>query len=117
MKTIHIISKWVLIGTIFLLLCCLMGCAKKPTQTIVDEHVNHVNEVLDYAKNNFEQTIQVKFLENELENCKTGLVSCGSSYSSEIATCEAKTAYWRLSSTGLLVALCVAIFLLIKRKI
>ena len=114
MKTI---CKWVLIGTIFLLILCLAGCAKTPTQTIVDEHVNHVNEVLDYAKNNFEQTIQVKFLENELENCKTGLVSCGSSYSSEIATCEAKTDYWRLSSAGLFVALCVAMFLLIKRKI
>lgn len=112
-----ITCKLVLIGTIILLLCCLMGCAKTPTQTIVDEHVNHVNEALDYAKNNFEQTTEIKFLENELEHCKTGLVSCSSSYSSEIATCEAKTDYWRLSSAGLSVALAVAIFLLIKRKI
>lgn len=104
--------------TILLMLTFLLnGCAKTPTQTIVDEHINHVNEALDYAKNNFEQTTEIKFLENELEHCKTGLVSCGSSYSSEIATCEAKTDYWRLSSAGLFVALCVAIFLLIKRKI
>lgn len=101
-----------------LLLFCLCGCGgNTPTQTIVDGHVNHIDGVLDYAKKNIEQTKDVVFLEKELESCKVGLVSAGTSCKAEIATCEAKTNYWRLSSTSLFVALCVAIFFLIRKRI
>ena len=109
----QIVLMWVLIA---MMLGCVFGCAKKPTETIVDEHITHVDEALNYAKHNFVQTTEIKYLENELESCRTGLIACGASCESEIATCDAKVNYWRLSSTSLLAALIVAIYFLIKRK-
>ena len=111
------------IGEVFIacLICGYMlllgGCAKTPTETIVNEHVNHVNDVLDYSYNNIDQTSDVVFLEEELKNCRTGLLSTEQSYKAEIATCNAQTNYWRLSSAGLFVLLCVAIFLFAKKRI
>ncbi len=102
--------------TLFVIVIFLCGCAgKTPTETIVDGHIEHVNQTLDYAHNNIEQTKDVVFLENELESCKLGLVDTKQSYYSEIATCKAKTDYWRLATGGLFIALCVAVFAIIKR--
>ncbi len=107
----------VIIITISLGYLMLCGCARKtPTQTIIDSHVDHINQVIDYANNNMEQTPEIILLEKELESCVTGLQSVGKTHKTEIATCEAKTDYWRLSSASLVVALIVAIYLLIKRR-
>ena len=114
MKRACQIILYVVLGLLLISLC---ACARKtPTETIVDEHVQHIDQVLDYAHHNISQTKDVIFLENELTNCRTGLVSSKKSYESEIATCEAKTDYWRLSSAGLAVALCVAIYLFLKKR-
>lgn len=102
----------------FLILALVLcGCGgNTPTESIIDEHVKQTDNVLEYAKKNFDQTQEIVFLEEGLTSCRVGLVSAEQSYKAEIATCEAKTNYWRLSSTSLFVALCVAIFLLIKRR-
>ena len=103
---------------IFLLaiICFLAGCARKTaTETIIDGHIEHINNTLGYSLNNFEQTSDVKFLENELEHCKLALVDVKQSYYGELGTCKAKTDYWRLATFGLFVALLGAIFVIIKR--
>lgn len=99
-----------------LIILLLTGCASKtPTETIIDNHIGHINEVLDYAYNNFEQNTEIVSLENELKSCKIALEDVKQSYYSEIATCKAKTDYWRLATLGLFIALCGAIFVIIKR--
>lgn len=109
------------IGTVFVILLIigaflLSGCASKtPTETIIDNHVGHINDTLDYSYNNFDQNSDIVFLENELKSCQIALIDVKQSYYSEIATCKAKTDYWRLATTGLFVALVAAIFMLIKR--
>lgn len=108
MKTIYVLS-------VFGVLC---GCAKQtPTENIVSDHVQLVDETLDYANNNMEDSPDMTFMKNALKTCKTGLLSAEQAYKAEIATCKAKVDYWRLSSVSLGVALFVAIFILLKRKI
>ena len=103
---------------IMILFLCLFafGCTKTdPVETIVDHHQEHIKEVLDYTNNNFEQTIEIVFLENELEHCSGAMTDVLQAYYSRIAACNAKTDYWRLATFGLLIALAGAIFMLIKR--
>jgi PBP1b-binding outer membrane lipoprotein LpoB len=103
--------------TILLILTFLLnGCAKQdPVETIIDQHQEHINEVLDYAYSNIEQTKDVIFLENEILSCSFALVDVKQAYYSRIAACNAKTDYWRLATFGLFVLLCGAIFVIIKR--
>lgn len=101
---------------LLILTVLLSGCAQKdPVETIVDHHQEHINDSLNYAYDNFNQTTEIKFLENELESCKLGMTDILQTYYSRIAACNAKTDYWRLATFGLLVALAGAILLLIKR--
>ena len=102
---------------ILAILVGLAGCAKStPTETIISDHVQLVDEVIDYANNNMEDSPDMTYMKNALKTCKTGLLSAEQSYKAEIATCGAKIDYWRLSSVSLGVALLVAIYLLFKRK-
>lgn len=103
--------KWFII----LLTICMSGCAKTPTESVVDHHIDHINDVLDYSYNNIEQTKDVIFLQNELKSCQLALVDTKQTYYGEISACKAKTDYWRLATGSLFVALCVAIFVIIKR--
>lgn len=115
MKTINIISKCVLIGTILLLIVCLCGCAKKdPVDSIIDNHSEHIGEVLDYAYTNFEQTMEVKYLENELESCIIVLEDVKQAYYSKIDSCESKTNYWRVVSLFLGLTILAGVFVKIK---
>ena len=103
--------------TILLILTVLIsGCTRKePVETIVDNHIDHITDVLDYTNNNFEQIIEIKFLESELESCMVALDDVKQAHLSVISTLEAKTAYWKLATFGLFLLLCGAIFAIIKR--
>lgn len=105
--------------TILLILTVLLsGCARKtPTETIVDNHIEHYNQVLDYANNEMEDTPDTRFLKNELKNCVMTLDDVKQTYYSEIATCKAKTDYWRLATFGLIIALCGAILFILRKAI
>lgn len=96
----------------------LNGCASKdPVATVVDENVNHINEVLEYSYNNFEQTTEIKYLENELEHCIISLESVKQTHYGKIEACEANTRYWRLATFGLGLLLLLGVFAKIKRII
>lgn len=86
-----------------LLICFLLsGCAKqKPTENIIDNHIGHIDQVLDYAYNNMEQTKDVVFLEKELEACQLGLDDAKQSYKAEISLCESETDKWKVISFAL----------------
>lgn len=94
------------------LLITLYGCAKTPTQNVIGEHIN----LVDSALAGLEKDPSIERAKESLKTCRAGLVSAEQSYKAEIATCKAKTDYWRLSSAGLAVALCVAIYLLLKKR-
>lgn len=112
----HKISKYVLICTIILLIFCLMGCARKdPVETIVDNHIDHITDVLNYTNTNFEQTIEIKFLESELQSCMVSLDDVKQAHLSVVSTEKSKTKYWQLATFGLFIMLCGAIFAIIKR--
>lgn len=104
--------------TLLLILTVLIsGCAKTPTESVIDNHIKHIDETLDYSYNNIAQTQDVIFLQKELKSCKDALIDVKQTYKSEISTCEAKTNYWRLATTGLILALCALIFMRFKRII
>ena len=94
------------------LLITLYGCAKTPTQNVIGAHIN----LVDSALAGLEKDPSIERAKESLKTCRAGLVSAEQSYKAEIATCKAKTDYWRLSSAGLAVALCVAIYLLLKKR-
>lgn len=94
----------------------LSGCARQtPTSALIEHHVQLVNETIDYAQNNMADTTETKMLINSLKTCKSGLLDAERTYKGEIATCEAERKYWRSTAIGLFFALCVAIFVIIKR--
>lgn len=96
----------------------LAGCAKKtPTETIIGQHVQNADEIIDYAQNNMGTDPDTIMLINGLKDCRTGLLSAEQAYKAEIATCEAKTNYWRLATFGLGILLLLGIFAKIKRII
>ena len=104
--------------TILLILPLLCGCMRKDsTETIIDEHITHFNETLQYAQTNFDQTQEVVYLEDQLKSCTLTLSAVRESHRSNLETCEAKTNYWRLACGGLGLILGLFIFLGIKKKI
>lgn len=114
----HKISKFVLIWTIFLLILCLCGCAKKdPVESIVDNHSQHIGETLEYAYANFEQTTEIKYLENELESCLVVLENVKQAHYSKLDTCEARIDFWKVTTFFLGLAILVGILAKIKRII
>lgn len=94
----------------------LTGCTKNtPTSTIVEHHVQLVDETIDYAQNNMGDDADTKLLINSLKTCKTGLLDAEQAYKGEIATCESKTKYWRLSTFGLALLVLGIVLCKIKR--
>ena len=113
-KKSYFLIKNISICAFFLFI--LSGCIKStPTESVVDNHVNHIHDVLDYSYNNIEQNKDVIFLQNELKSCELALIDVKQTYYGEISTCKAKTDYWRLATTGLFIALVDAFFIIIKR--
>ena len=103
---------------ILIFFLALAGCAKStPTETIIDNHIGHVKETLDYSYNNIEQTQDIIFLENELKSCMVGLESSKQSYKAEIATCRAEKEKWQIITLGLFLIICGAIFVKIRKVI
>lgn len=103
--------------TILLIFTVLLsGCAKKdPVVNVVDNHVSYIDGVLDYAKNNIEQTAGVMMLEGELKSCQMALKDVEEVYSGVKEKYEAKISYWRLMAGSLGVLLLVMLWGLIKR--
>ena len=92
--------------TILLLLTVLLsGCASKtPTETIIDNHIGHINEVLDYAHNNIDQTPEVMFLEGELKSCQIALADVKESYKGQQELMQSRVNYWRMMCMWLVFA-------------
>ena len=99
------------------ILLVVCGCAKSPTENIIDHHVQDANEIIDYAQNNMGTDPDTIMLINGLKECRTGLLSAEQAYKAEIATCKSEIRYWRLTTLGLFICLCALIFLRIKRII
>ena len=88
----------------------LSGCAgKSPTQTIIDQHVQLVDQAL------ISQDLSDKAKE-ALKTCKAGLLSAEQTYKTEIAKCHADTRYWKTVSAflGIIILLYVG-FKIMKR--
>lgn len=101
---------------IIALLFVLMGCSiKTPTETIVSESVNRIDQVIDYANNNIQDTPDTVFLKEELKACRVSLISCDQSCKAELKAEKNNTAYWKLAC-GALVSALVALFYFFIRK-
>lgn len=105
--------------TILIILTLLLnGCTKKdPVENIIDNNIGHFTEVVNYAKDNFEQTKDVVYLENELDSCIIVLDSVKQAHYSQIDACESKINYWRLLSMFLSLVIAGVVFVKIKRFI
>lgn len=103
--------------TILLIFTVLLsGCVSKdPVDNIVDNHSSHIDDVLDYAYNNINQTSDVMFLEDELKSCQLALMDVKESHHSVVDGYEAKISYWRLMVVSLGVAILLLVGILIKR--
>ena len=95
----------------------LSGCAKTATETIIDNHIDHYSQVIDYANNNMEDTPDTRYLKSELQSCVMTLADVKETHKSNIATCEAETSKWKIISLALFLVICGAIFARIKRII
>lgn len=95
----------------------LSGCAKTATETIIDNHIDHYNQVIDYANNNMEDTPDTRYLKSELKNCVMTLSDVKETHRSNISTYEAEKQKWQIISLGLFILLCVGVFAKIKRVI
>ena len=106
--------KWF---AIFLILV-LGGCASKdPVETVVDNHIDHITDVLNHSYNNFEQTTEIKFLESELEACIVALDDVRQLHNQQISTLETEVEYWKLMVCLMCVILGVLIVLRVKKAI
>jgi hypothetical protein len=104
--------KYIIIALLFV----LMGCSTKtPTETIVSESVNRIDQVIDYANNNIPDTPDTVFLKEELKACRVSLISCDQSCKAELKAEKNNTAYWKLAC-GALVGALVALFYFFIRK-
>lgn len=116
-KISHIFAKIVLIWTFFLFILCLGGCAKRdPVNTIIDNHVSHVAEVIDYAENNMEVSPDTKYLLSELKSCQNGLIDAGQSHNAVLSTCRSDVKYWKMSTLFASTIAGLLLLLLIRRK-
>lgn len=62
----------------FFILLALAGCASSKTEIekVTTPAINTVEEAIDYAKNNIEETEDTRLLMANLEACHGALVSC-----------------------------------------
>lgn len=95
----------------------LTSCSKTPTSSLIEQHVQLVDDTIDYAQNNMSDDADTKMLINSLKTCKTGLLSAEQTYKGEISTCKSERDYWRLATFGLATLLVLGIFAKIKRII
>ena len=94
----------------------LCACAHKtPTETVVNNHINHFNEILDYAANNMDDSPDVRYLRSELKSCVMTLEDTKEMHKSELATWKAKIDYWKLATFGLVSMVGLLIFLWLKK--
>lgn len=116
-KKSHIFAKIVLICAFFLFILCLGGCAKHdPVTTIVDNHVSHIGEVIDYAQNEMEDSPDTRYLLSELKSCQNGLIDAGQSHTAVLATCESNVKYWKLATLFASTVAGLLFLLFIRRK-
>ena len=103
--------------TILLIFALLLnGCASKtPTENIIDNHIDHIGEVLDYAHNNMDQTPDIMMLEGELKSCQIALADVKESYKGQQELMLAKVNYWRLMSMWLVFAIIGFVISWLKR--
>lgn len=113
----HYLTKIVLICAIFLFILFLDGCAKHdPVTTIVDNHVSHIGEVIDYAQNNMEDSPDTRYLLSELKSCQNGLIDAGQSHTAVLSTCESNVKYWKLATLFASTIAGLLLLLFIRRK-
>lgn len=94
----------------------LNGCARKdPVESMINNHINHIENVLEYANENFEQTQPIQFLENELESCMIVLGDIKEAHYIKMDNCESKTNYWKMISFFLGIVLLFGVFAKVKR--
>lgn len=116
-KFSHYLTKIVLICAIFWFILCLGGCAKHdPVTTIVDNHVAHIGEVIDYAQNNMEISPDTQYLISELKTCQNGLIDAAESHKAVLSTCESDVKYWKLATLFAGTIAGLLLFFLIRRK-
>ena len=65
MKAIHTISKWVLIGTVLLLILCLMGCAKHTDP--IDNIANTAHQQIIAIRESLPAECQTKAIDEQLK--------------------------------------------------
>lgn len=105
------------IFVVIICVLCLCSCNKTtPTTSIVNHHLQLVEDTIDYAKNNMSDDGDIKMLINSLKTCGVGLKTVEQTYYSEISTCEAKTSYWQLATGGLVVILFLVLYACILHK-
>lgn len=106
------------IASLILLAVLLSGCAKStPTENIIDNNIDHYNQVIDYANNNMEDTPDTRYLKSELKHCVLTLQDIKETHKSDMDSCEKDVEYWKLATFGLFVLLCLGIIAKIKRII
>lgn len=103
--------KYLIVALLFILSAC---STKTPTETIVSESVNRIDQVIDYA-NNIQDTPDTVFLKEGLKACRVSLISCDQSCKAELKAEKNNTAYWKLAC-GALVGALVALFYFFIRK-
>lgn len=103
--------------TILLVLAVLLsGCARKtPVETIIDNHVEHIDHVLDYSYNNMEQTGDIMLLEGELKSCQMALIDVKESYKTQNDLMESRVNYWRLVALWLFFGLGGMVIMWLRR--
>ena len=104
------------ITTLVFLAFVLSGCASKtPTETIIDTHIGHIDEVLDYAHNNMDQTPDIMMVEGDLKSCQIALADVKETYKGEKQLWQSKVNYWRMIAAWLFFAVGGMIVAWLKR--
>lgn len=96
---IRAISKWVLIGTILLLVLCLCGCVAKVPSS---EHIaNSATESLNAISNTLTPECKTKAIESEINAAKSAIKATVSACESEKNVITQGKLRWKWSFIGL----------------
>lgn len=89
---------------IMILVLLLCGCAKQsPVSDIVKHHVQLVDEAIDYANNNLEESSDMQYMKSALKTCQAGLVAAEKASKQLVETYKADIKYWKALSYFLLI--------------